>query len=241
MSKPKIVTENDALQSPLKRGRASRMRWWIVWTLFGSTVINYLSRQTFSVLSPTIAAQFHFSHTDLARIFGAFQISYQLHGCWGGFFWMWLAPGSASRLPSSSTGPARARLLGSGFQNEERSVAVAIFDSGSSVGGALAALVIPGVACLWVGASRSCFLDRLDLSGCLHGCVCITRSRDIRGQVSRRLRSFVEARRRERSRRGAVSIAGSIWQGIGMRGARCSAGRSPIRSGGFTSSGFRSI
>ncbi|MGA9720170.1 MAG: hypothetical protein WBQ79_17970, partial [Acidobacteriaceae bacterium] len=39
------------------------MRWWIVWTLFFSTVTNYLSRQTFSVLSPMLASQYHFNHT----------------------------------------------------------------------------------------------------------------------------------------------------------------------------------
>ena len=44
-----------------------RVRWWIVWTLFFSTVTNYISRQTFSVLAPLITAQYHLSHTDLAR------------------------------------------------------------------------------------------------------------------------------------------------------------------------------
>ena len=33
-----------------------------------------------------IAAQFHFTHTDLARIFGAFQISYAITWLLGGIF-----------------------------------------------------------------------------------------------------------------------------------------------------------
>src|SRR5580658_8779962 len=50
--------------------RSGRTRWWVVWTLFFSTVINYISRQTFSVLAPMLTAQFHFTHTELARILG---------------------------------------------------------------------------------------------------------------------------------------------------------------------------
>src|ERR1700756_103698 len=73
-------------QTPRPARRAGRVRWWIVWTLFFSTVINYISRQTFSVLSPMIAAQFHLSHTELARIMGVFQISYALTWFLGGIF-----------------------------------------------------------------------------------------------------------------------------------------------------------
>src|SRR5271169_6543758 len=63
-----------------------RVRWWIVWTLFFSTVTNYISRQTFSVLAPLISAQYHLTHTELGRILGAFQISYALTWLLGGIF-----------------------------------------------------------------------------------------------------------------------------------------------------------
>jgi sugar phosphate permease len=66
--------------------RSGHVRWWIVWTLFFSTVTNYISRQTFSVLSPMIAAQYHLSHTDLAKIVGAFQFSYAVTWLLGGIF-----------------------------------------------------------------------------------------------------------------------------------------------------------
>ena len=46
---------------------SGRTRWWIVWTLFFSTVTNYISRQTFSVLAPMLAKQYHFSHSDLGQ------------------------------------------------------------------------------------------------------------------------------------------------------------------------------
>jgi hypothetical protein len=56
------------------------VRWWIVWTLFFSTVTNYISRQTFSVLAPLITAHYHLTHTDLSKILGAFRSPTQSHG-----------------------------------------------------------------------------------------------------------------------------------------------------------------
>jgi ACS family hexuronate transporter-like MFS transporter len=156
--------------------RPGRVRWWIVWTLFFSTVTNYISRQTFSVLAPLITAQYHLTHTDLAKILGAFQISYALTWLLGGIFLdavgtrlglavavvFWSVVNILTVFASSVFGFAAFRfLLGIGegfnwpgasktvaewFPSQERSVAVAIFDSGSSVGGAVAALVIPLIA-----------------------------------------------------------------------------------------------
>jgi ACS family hexuronate transporter-like MFS transporter len=155
---------------------AGRTRWWIVWTLFLSTTINYISRQTFSVLSPMIATQFHLSHTDLAKILGAFQISYALTWLLGGIFLdivgtrigltiavIWwsvvnILTGFASSIFSfvafrfmlgigeGFNWPGASKTVAEWFPSEERSIAVAIFDSGSSVGGALAALIIPWIA-----------------------------------------------------------------------------------------------
>jgi ACS family hexuronate transporter-like MFS transporter len=153
-----------------------RARWGIVWTLFFSTVTNYISRQTFSVLAPLITARYHLTHTDLAKILGAFQISYAITWLLGGIFLdavgtrlglavavvFWSVINILTVFASSVFGFAAFRfLLGIGegfnwpgasktvaewFPSQERSVAVAIFDSGSSVGGAIAALVIPLIA-----------------------------------------------------------------------------------------------
>src|ERR1700732_4290681 len=69
-----------------KPRNSGRVRWWIVWTLFFSTVTNYISRQTFSVLSPMITAAYPRSRPDLAKILGAFQISYAVTWLLGGIF-----------------------------------------------------------------------------------------------------------------------------------------------------------
>lgn len=62
------------------------MRGWIVRTLFFSTVTNYISRETFSVLSLMLAIQYHLGHTDISRMIGAFQMSYAVTSLLGGAF-----------------------------------------------------------------------------------------------------------------------------------------------------------
>ncbi len=156
--------------------RAGKTRWWIVWTLFFSTVTNYISRQSFSVLSPMITAQYHLTHTDLAKILGSFQISYAITWLVGGIIldavgsrmglaiaaiW-WSVMNILTGFASSVFGfaffrfmlgigegfnwPGATKVVAEWFPSEERSLAVAIFDSGSSVGGAVAALAIPLIA-----------------------------------------------------------------------------------------------
>ncbi|MBV9300809.1 MAG: MFS transporter [Acidobacteriaceae bacterium] len=156
--------------------KRSRGRWWVVWTLFCSTAINYINRQTLSVLAPVITREFHLSHSQLSSIFGAFQIAYA--GMWlvGGIFldvvgtrlglsiavvW-WSLVSMATSLVNSPASlsvlrfflgigegvnwPGASKAVAEFFPAEERSVAVAIFDSGSSVGGAVAALSVPWIA-----------------------------------------------------------------------------------------------
>jgi len=153
-----------------------RRRWWIVWALFGSTVLNYFNRQTLSVLAPVISKELHLSHSELSHIFAAFQVSYALTWLLGGIFldivgtrlglsiavvWWSLVSVATSFAHTVSTFSALRFLLGIGegfnwpgaskavaqsFPPQERGMAVAIFDSGSSIGGAIAALSIPLIA-----------------------------------------------------------------------------------------------
>ncbi len=153
-----------------------RRRWWIVWALFGSTVLNYFNRQTLSVLAPLILKELHLSHSDLSHVFAAFQVSYALTWLLGGIVldivgtriglsiavvWWSLVSLATSFANTVSTFSAFRFLLGIGegfnwpgaskavaesFPPQERGMAVAIFDSGSSVGGAVATLSIPWIA-----------------------------------------------------------------------------------------------
>jgi ACS family hexuronate transporter-like MFS transporter len=158
---------------------SKRLRWWIVWALFGSTVINYISRQTLSVLAPVITQELHLSHTKLSWVFSAFQISHA--GMWlvGGVlldiigtrlglalavtWWsvVSMLTGFANSVVSlgvfrfllgigeGGNWPGASKTVAEWFPAKERSVAVAIFDSGASVGAAIAALVVPWVAILF--------------------------------------------------------------------------------------------
>lgn len=149
------------------------LRWKIVWILFLSTALNYVNRQTFSLLAPVISKQLNFSHEDLSRVFGAFQITYAWTWLAGGVFldlvgarlgltlaviWWSVASilsGLANSLHSfmfcrallgvgeGMNWPGASKVVAEWFPAKERSVAVAIFDSGSSVGAAVAAVAIP--------------------------------------------------------------------------------------------------
>ena len=154
--------------APPARPPIRRLRWWIVWTLFFSTVINYIDRQTLSVLAPVIIKQFDMSHEDYSHIVSAFQIAYA--GMWlvGGVLidlvgtrlgltvaMIWWS--IASMLPSMARSvfqfsafrfllgmgegcnwPGASKTVAEWFPARERGIAVAIFDSGSSVGAVIA-------------------------------------------------------------------------------------------------------
>src|SRR5882757_2983904 len=149
------IGQRDAVNSP-----AFQRRWWIVWALFGSTVLNYVNRQTLSVLAPLISKQLHLSHSDLSHIFAAFQVPYALIWLLGGIFLdivgtrlglsvavVWWSVVSFTTTFANSValfGVLRFRVgIGEGFNwpgarkavaecfpPQERGRAVAIFDSG---------------------------------------------------------------------------------------------------------------
>lgn len=55
-----------------------QLRWWIAGALFLSTVINYLDRQTLSVLAPYIKAEFHWNNQMFAWMIIAFRLAYAI-------------------------------------------------------------------------------------------------------------------------------------------------------------------
>lgn len=154
------------------------LRWWIVGTLFASTTINYIDRQALSVLSPVILKELNLSHLDYSRIVSAFQITYAVTWLAGGVFLdvvgtrlglalavIWWSVASmltsfASSVLSFSffrfllgigegcNWPGANKAVAEWFPPRERGIAVGIFDSGSSVGGIAAALLIPWLAIL---------------------------------------------------------------------------------------------
>ena len=57
-------------------GPIRHLRWFIGGLLFLSTVINYLDRQTLSVLAPRLKGEFGWSNSDFAWLVIAFRAAY---------------------------------------------------------------------------------------------------------------------------------------------------------------------
>jgi len=150
-----------------------RYRWWIGGLLFASTVINYVDRQTLSVLAPHLKTEFHWSNADFAWIIIAFRLAYTVmqavsgrlldrFGTRGGLSLAVLWYSAAAMLTSAATGlrsfcalrfllgvgeaanwPGATKAVAEWFPRRERGWAVALFDSGSSFGAAIAAAFVP--------------------------------------------------------------------------------------------------
>src|ERR1700704_4722375 len=159
----------------MPRPFAHSLRWSIGALLFTSTVINYLDRQTLSILAPFLKVDFHWSNTDYAAIVIAFRIAYSLGqtvcgrlidrvGTRSGItltvaayslvsIFTPLAQGLRSfaffrfllGAGESANWPAATKAVSEWFPKHERGLATALFDSGSSVGGAIAPFIV-----LWI-------------------------------------------------------------------------------------------
>ncbi len=149
------------------------LRWWIGGALFASTVINYIDRQTLNVLAPYLKKEFTWTNADFATIVIAFRLAYALmqtvagrvldrigtrRGLLFSVAWYSIAAMATSFAVGLRSFAGFRFLLGAGeaanwpgatkavsewFPRSERGLAVALFDSGSAIGGAIApALVI---------------------------------------------------------------------------------------------------
>src|SRR5205085_422837 len=60
------------------RASVGRVRWAIIGMICTITVINYIDRQTLSVLAPTIRDAFHMSNASYSRVVTTFLLGYTL-------------------------------------------------------------------------------------------------------------------------------------------------------------------
>lgn len=145
-----------------------RYRWWIGGLLFASTVVNYLDRQTLNVLGPTLKTEFQWSNQDFAWIIISFRAAYSIGQTIGGRildrlgtrngltvtvlwyssvasltalaggFWSFCAFRFLLGAGEAPNWPGATKAVSEWFPRRQRGLAVALFDSGSSVGAALA-------------------------------------------------------------------------------------------------------
>ncbi len=148
------------------------LRWWIGGLLFASTVINYLDRQTLSFLAPYLKQDYRWTNTDYAKLVIVFRIAYSLgqticgraidrvgtkRGLTISVAWYSivsictsLARGFYSFATfrfllgagESANWPGATKAVSEWFPKEERGLAAALFDSGSSIGGAIASVLV---------------------------------------------------------------------------------------------------
>jgi len=174
---------SDAESSPANRrdGPCSipALRWWICGILFASTVINYLDRQTLSLVAPYLKVEYRWNNTDYANIVIAFRIAYSIGQSVFGrmidrvgtrrglsltvtwYSLISIATALANGLLSfmgfrfllgaaeSANWPGATRAVAEWFPKRERGLATAFFDSGSSIGGALAPFIILPIYFRW--------------------------------------------------------------------------------------------
>jgi ACS family hexuronate transporter-like MFS transporter len=155
------------------------LRWWIGGILFASTVINYIDRQTLSLLAPYLKVQYRWTNSDYASIVIAFRLAYSLGQAifgrlldrigtrrgmtitvaWYSLISMLtaLSRGFLSFATfrfllgagESANWPAATKAVSEWFPKKERALATALFDSGSSIGGAVAPFLILPIYFRW--------------------------------------------------------------------------------------------
>jgi len=154
----------DLMSSPL----VSKSRWVMLAFAFVATVINYLDRQTLSVMAPVMLERFKISATTYSHIIFAFMLAYTvMNGVSGPLldrlgsklgYALTIAWWSAAEILHAFSGgaislgvfrfllgvgeagnyPAGVKVIGEWFPPQERSLASGIFNSGAAVGAMLA-------------------------------------------------------------------------------------------------------
>jgi ACS family hexuronate transporter-like MFS transporter len=165
--------------SDVKVHPITNLRWWIGGLLFLSTIINYIDRQTLSLLAPFLKLEYHWTNTDYANLLIGFRVGYTVGqtvlgrlmdriGTRRGLsitvflysivamatslargFYSFATFRSLLGTAESANWPGATKAVSEWFPKRERGLATALFDSGSSVGGALAPFIVLGIYFRW--------------------------------------------------------------------------------------------
>lgn len=155
------------------------LRWYIAGLLCLAAGLNYLDRQTLSVLAQTIQDELHLTTIQYSQITSAFLVSYTIMYAVSGrlidflgtrrSFLLFVSGWSVANIlhvfartalqfsffrfllgaTESGNFPAGVKVVTEWFPMRERALAIGIFNSGSAIGAAVAAPLVSGVALLW--------------------------------------------------------------------------------------------
>src|SRR6266545_2635708 len=153
-----------------------RLRWVMIGLIFLATVINYIDRQTVSVLKTSISTDLGLSNADYAAIQNSFLVLYGISqmvsgrlydriGTRLGFIFsivIWSAGAIAHALARTAgefrvfravlgfgeagNWPGAAKLVGEWFPVRERALGMGIFNAGAALGGAVSPPIIAWLA-----------------------------------------------------------------------------------------------
>jgi ACS family hexuronate transporter-like MFS transporter len=143
-------------------------KWYLCTLLFLATTLNYLDRQTLSILAPALQQELHLNNTDLGWLFAVFYYAYtisqvivgplmdrfHLRWAFGLAVLLWSAVSAATGLVTGFLGlitfrlllgiaeaanwPGATRIVARTFEPAQRSLANGFFTSGTSVGALIA-------------------------------------------------------------------------------------------------------
>ena len=153
-----------------------RLRWLMISLIFLATVINYIDRQTVSVLKTAISTDLGLSNADYAAIQNSFLVLYGISqmvsgrlydriGTRLGFIFsivVWSAAAMAHAFARTAgqfqffravlgfgeagNWPGAAKLVGEWFPVKERALGMGIFNTGAALGGAVSPPIIAWLA-----------------------------------------------------------------------------------------------
>ena len=160
----------------MPRPAKSSVRWTICALLFFGSTINYVDRQVLSLLAKTLQDAIGWTNIEYSNITSAFTAAYALgmlvsgrlldkYGARIGYgiaVTLWSIAAMGHALAASALGfgiariflglgeaanfPAAIKVVAQWFPKKERAQATGIFNAGTNVGAAIAALVVPWLA-----------------------------------------------------------------------------------------------
>ena len=155
------------------------LRWYVAVMLCLATELNYLDRQTLSVLADTIQRELNLSNIDYSRITSAFLISYAIMYAVSGRiidivgtrrgFMIFVAGWSVANMlhglantalqfaffrfllgaAEPANFPAGVKAVSEWFPMRERALAVGIFNAGTALGSGIAVVLVSQIALAW--------------------------------------------------------------------------------------------
>jgi ACS family hexuronate transporter-like MFS transporter len=160
----------------MKEMLAGRLRWLVIGLIFCATVINYIDRQTVSVLKTAISNDLGLSNADYAAVQNSFLIFYGISQMVSGRIYdiigtrlgftcsivIWSLAAAAHSFARTAGAfrlwrgvlgfgeagnwPGAAKAVGEWFPVNERALGMGIFNTGAAVGGALSPPIIAALA-----------------------------------------------------------------------------------------------